>query len=109
MKSLFLSSLFGGDVFEWKRRHRVRGSVDCLHISVAEGRFHVGSFCAALRDAAGRYSRQTPRLRELVGDCSKGEWATLSYAAQDWEGILREAKVAHVGRRRAPPCLQPAA
>ena len=103
MKSLFLSSLFGGDVFEWKRRHRVRGSVDCLHVPVAEGRFHVGSFCAALRDAAGRYSRQTPRLRELVGDCGKGEGATLSYAAQDWEGILREARLVMGSRRRSFP------
>ena len=60
VKSLFLSSLFGGDVFEWKRRHRVRGSVDCLHVSRAEGRFHVGGFCKALRDAAGRYSRLIP-------------------------------------------------
>jgi hypothetical protein len=31
-------------------------------------------------------------LRELVGDCGKGEGATLSYAAQDWEGMLREVK-----------------
>ena len=71
VKSLFLSSLFGGDVFEWKRRHRVRGSVDRLHVPTAEGRFHVGSFCAALRDAAGRYSRLTLRLRELVGDLGR--------------------------------------
>ena len=92
VKSLFLSSLFGGDVFEWKRRHHVYGSVDCLSVPTKEGRFHVGGFCAALRDAAGRYSRLTPRLRELVGDCGKGEGATLSYAAQDWEGMLREAK-----------------
>ena len=60
VKSLFLSSLFGGDVFEWKRRHGVRGSVDCLHVPTAEGRFHVGGFCAALRDAAGRYTASAP-------------------------------------------------
>ena len=91
-KSLFLGSLFGGDVFEWKRRHGVRGSVDALRVATPEGQFHVGEFCAMLRGAAAAFGLARPRLSRLISACGRGEGATLSYAAQDWEGMLREVK-----------------
>ena len=110
-------------------KKRVRGSVDCpcsaftspLRTAESSGcRFHVAvggfwQFCAALRDAAGRYtgySRLIPTRLRLAGPGARrrlrqgrerGVGPTLSYgyAAQDcdWEGMLRGVKRS-VGRHR---------